>query len=251
MTVSAIKTKLKCILPLRALFLQEMNAQIRYNACHERGHSDLYLLAMDDTVIGYGSVKGRDGPARDAVFEFFVIRPFRKHAALLFRELLAASGATHVECQSNDALLSSLLHEHSSNIVADVILFEDHAVTEHVVPGVIIRPKERKDRVFTHTMEPAGDHVALFDGEVVATGGFLCHYNPPFADLYMEVREDRRKRGIGSFLLQEVKRACYLAGRVPAARCDAQNGASKATLLKAGMRESGFMLMGEVMAVSG
>jgi GNAT superfamily N-acetyltransferase len=250
MTVSAIKTKLKSILPLRALFLQEMNTQIRYNACHERGHSDSYLLTMDDIRVGYGSVKGRDGPARDAVFEFFVIRPFRKHVAFLFQELLAASGAAHVECQSNDKLLSSLLHERSSNISADVILFEDHVVTEHVVPGAIIRPKQRKDRPFDHTMEPVGDHVALFEGEVVATGGFLCHYNPPFADLYMEVREDRRKRGIGSFLLQEVKKACYLAGRVPAARCDAQNGASRATLLKAGMRESGSMLRGEVIAVS-
>jgi len=64
----------------------------------------------------------------------------------------------------------------------------------------------------------------------------------------MEVREDRRNRGIGSFLLQEVKKACYLTGRVPAARCDAQNAASKATLLKAGMRESGSILMGKVMS---
>ena len=39
-------------------------------------------------------------------------------------------------------------------------------------------------------------------------------------DLYTEVREDCCGRGFGSFLLLELKKECYLAGRVPAARCD-------------------------------
>ncbi len=39
-------------------------------------------------------------------------------------------------------------------------------------------------------------------------------------DLYTEDREDCCGRGFGSFLLQELKKECYLAGRVPAARCD-------------------------------
>ena len=45
--------------------------------------------------------------------------------------------------------------------------------------------------------------------EVVATGGFPLHYNIPFADLYMEVRKNCRKKGFGSFLIQELKKQCY------------------------------------------
>jgi GNAT superfamily N-acetyltransferase len=100
--------------------------------------------------------------------------------------------------------------------------------------------------VFEHRIEPVGDYVVELNGEVVATGGFSLHYNRPFADLYMEVREDRRGRGIGSFLVQELKKECYLAGRVPAARCDLRNAASRATLIKAGLRVCGFMLTGRV-----
>jgi GNAT superfamily N-acetyltransferase len=245
MTAEAAKVDLAAIQSLRALFLQENNFQIRYNACHERGWTDSYLLTLDGTPVGYGSTKGLDDiPARDCVFEFFVIRPFRKHASPLFRALLAASGASHIECQSNDLLLSSLLFGHATNIASNTVLFEDHAVTEHVVPGAVVRPRCDDDRIFAHTVEPVGDYVVVFQGEVVATGGFLRHYNLPFADLYMEVREDCRKRGFGSFLLQEVKKACYLAGRVPAARCNIQNTASRATLEKAGMRVCGFMLTG-------
>ena len=61
-----------------------------------------------------------------------------------------------------------------------------------------------------------------------------------------QVREDCRRRGFGSFLLQEVKKACYLAGRIPAARCGLENTASRATLIKAGLRVCGFMLTGHV-----
>jgi len=46
--------------------------------------------------------------------------------------------------------------------------------------------------------------------------------------------------------VQQVIRECYLAGRVPSARCNIENVASKATLLKAGLAIAGHMLMGEV-----
>lgn len=245
MTANVSKVELNTIQPLRTLFLQETNFQVRYNACHERGWTDSYLLELDGSRVGYASIKGLEEiRARDAIFEFFVIRSFRKHASSLFRQLLAASGARYVECQSNDLLLSSMLFEHATNIRANVTLFEDDAVTGHVVPGAVVRPRRDSDQIFRHAAEPAGDYVVVVDGEVAGTGGFLRHYNMPFADLYMEVREDCRKRGLGSLLIQEVKKACYLAGRVPAARCNLDNTASRATLVKAGMRVCGFMLTG-------
>lgn len=246
MRVIACKTELENIQPLRALYLQETNFQIRYNACHERDWTDSYLLTIDDLTVGYGSIKGQERDDRDTVFEFFVVPPFRRRASELFRQLLLASSAGLIECQSNDLLLSSMLYEFSSSVRADVVLFEDHSVTKLSVPGAIVRRSRPGDQIFGHTSEPVGDYVVELKGEVVASGGFLLHYNPPFADLYMEVREDRRRRGIGGFLLQEVKRECYLAGRVPAARCGIRNVASRATLTKAGLRVCGFMLLGEV-----
>ena len=125
-------------------------------------------------------------------------------------------------------------------------MFADHAVTDLVVPGAVVRRRRDDDRIFEHTGEPVGDYVVEVSGEIVGTGGFLLHYNFPFADLYMEVREDCRRKGFGSFLLQELKKECYLSGRVPAARCSVQNAASRAALLKAGLRVCGFMLKGVV-----
>jgi GNAT superfamily N-acetyltransferase len=240
------KTGLQTIQPLRALYLQETNFQIRYDACHTRGWTDSYLLTVDDIAVGYGSVRGQERDDRDTVFEYFVVQPFRRKASELFRMLLHASGAQFIECQSNDLMLSSMLYEFSPSVSADVVLFEDHAVTEHVVPGALARPRRADDRIFEHQAEPVGNYVVEMNGEVVATGGFLLHYNKPFADLYMEVREDCRRRGIASYLLQEIKRECYLAGRVPAARTGIRNLASRAALMKAGLRVCGFMLLGKI-----
>lgn len=51
-------------------------------------------------------------------------------------------------------------------------------------------------------------------------------------------------------LLQEVKRACYPAGRLPAARCAVSNTASRATVARAGFRISGYLQRGLIKAGS-
>jgi GNAT superfamily N-acetyltransferase len=244
-TLRAVRTDLTRIQPLRALFLGQANFQVRYHACHERGWTDAYALAVNGSDVGYGSVKGREIADRDTVFEFFVLPPFAGFASRLFGELLAASGATYIEAQSNDRLMSAMLFEFGRNINADMMLFEAHVQTNYTVPGAVFRRRREGDPVFAHAVEPVGDYVVEREGEIAATGGFLLHYNEPFADVFMEVAEPHRRRGIGTLLVQDVIKQCYLAGRVPAARCHLANAASRATLAKAGMRTCGFLLMGE------
>jgi RimJ/RimL family protein N-acetyltransferase len=247
MKLTAFKTELPEIESFRSLFLRENNFQIRYNACHERNWSDSYLLSADDIKIGYGSIKGKNNRGdRDSVFEFFVIPSFRKIASLIFAELVSASGAIFIECQSNDPFLLHMLYEFTQSIKAGVILFEDFRATEWILPGVIFRRRREDDVIFDHQIEPVGEYVLEIKEEVVATGGFMLHYNKPFSDLYMEVKTDERGKGLGSFILQELKKESYQSGRVPAARCDIQNKASKATLAKAGLKIAGFLLTGDI-----
>jgi GNAT superfamily N-acetyltransferase len=235
MKIAAQRVELNAILALRALFLEEANHQVRHNSRHERGWSDSYLLVVDGQNVGYGSIMGREIKDRDTVFEFFVIPPFRNRASDIFAQLVAAAKPAFIECQSNDHILAAMLFEFAHNISSDTILFEENSITDLAIPGVLVRRRQDSDATFSHSAEPVGEYVVELNGEIVATGGFLLHYNPPFADLYMEVREDCRRRGIGSFLLQEVKRECYLAGRVPAARTSIRNLASRACLSRAGL----------------
>lgn len=247
MTLSITQTDLKEILPLRSLFLQENNFQIRYNAYHERGWAYSYIIKLDKEKIGYGSIKGNEHRNdRDTLFEFYIIPSFRNISSVAFSELLSYSKAAFIECQSNDLLLSSLLYQYGQNINSSVILFEESRTSYIHIDKIIFRTRNMTDVVFEHKSEPVGDYVLELQGEVIATGGFLLHYNFPFADLYMEVKEGHRRKGFGSFLIQEIKKQCYLAGRVPAARCNIDNSASKATLMKAGLKIAGLMLFGAI-----
>jgi GNAT superfamily N-acetyltransferase len=247
MQLNAIKTSLQEILLLRNLFLQENNFQIRYNAQHERGWSDSYLITYKEEQIGYGSVAGKDNISdRDSIFEFYIIPSFRNFASLAFLELIHASQASYIICQSNDLLLSSMMFEFAQNINADTVLLQEDFTSSISIENIIFRKRNDNDVVFEHKAEPVGDYVLELNKEVVATGGFLLHYNMPFADLYMEVKEDCRRKGFGSYLIQEIKEQCYLAGRVPAARTGLDNIASRKTLIKAGFKIAGFMLVGSI-----
>jgi GNAT superfamily N-acetyltransferase len=247
MTLKAFKTELPEILALRNLFLQENNFQLRYNACHERGWTDSYMLTLQGERIGYGAVRGQEKHSdRDTIFEFYLLPSYRDIISLGFDELLRCSKASWIECQSNDKILTPLLFEFGQNINSPVILFEDNIKTTMRLEHLVFRKRKQGDLMFKHQVEPMGDYVLARGDEILATGGFLLHYNKPFADLYMEVREDWRRQGLGSLLIQEVKRECYLAGRVPAARCNMENMASRATLLKGGLRIAGYMLLGSV-----
>src|SRR3954453_18199431 len=140
MIIKVVKGDLAEILPLRNLFLQECNFQIRYNACHERGWTDSYILKCNDDKIGYGSIKGNENTKdRDTVFEFYVIPSFRNIAAVAFSELVRVSATTFIECQTNDLLLSSLLYQNGQNINANTVLFDDNVKTSLKINNVIFR----------------------------------------------------------------------------------------------------------------
>ena len=243
--LAAVRADLARIRPLREMFLADAAFQVRYHAYHERGWTDSYVLTLGDADIGYGSVKGREIADRDTVFEFFVLPAFEHSATRLFGDLLAACGATHIEAQTNDALMAAMLFEFGRQIRADVMLFTACLRTHHVVPGAVFRTRRDGDAVFAHTTEPVGNFVVERDGEIAGTGGFLLHYNEPFADVFMEVAEPHRRQGIGSFIVQEIVKQCYLHGRIPSARCHIGNVASRATLAKAGMRRCGFLLVAD------
>jgi GNAT superfamily N-acetyltransferase len=263
MNCTATPIALPGILDLRAQFLQENNFQIRYDSVHRRGWSTSWLITLDGTPIGYGSTMGQEKrEVHDTIFEFYILPTHLHRAFLAFETLLAASKAIYVETQSNLTLLPTMLFTYIRDIVSHVTLFSAGPTTnlqpvntvfgadpstQPQPPGTaLFRPWRDGDKAFDHTSEPTGDFVLAVNEEIVATGGFLLHYNAPFADLYMEVKPEHRQKGLGSYLIQELKRECYAAGRVPAARCNNVNTASRATLLKGGMTIAGNMLLGKI-----
>jgi hypothetical protein len=236
--LSAKSVSLDEIRAWRDLFRQEMHCQIVHDSLHPRpGWTQTWQLEADGAPAGYGSiVLGGPWTGTRTVFEFYVLPPRRTLVFDLFATLLAASNATAVMAQTNDTLLTVMLHAKTHNLVSESIVFEDKLTTAHAANGAALRRRG----------EPDNDWVLELGGEVAAKGGILYHYNRPYGDIYMEVAEPFRRRGLGCFLVQELKRICYEMGSVPCARCNPGNEASKKTLQKAGFVPYAHILTGSL-----
>lgn len=235
--------------PLRELYRREMHCQIIHDSWLGRGWVDPYLLTIDGATVGYGLVGGIRAENKVIVIEYFVLSQARAAALPLFRRMVEVSGAQEVETQSNDRLTTLMLYDCVPEIESRVVLFEDKVTTHFTVDGATFRKFDAArdaGRVLGRTADEPDEWLIEADGEVVAAGGLLFHYNPPYGDIYMEVAEAHRRRGYGSFLVQELKRAAYEMGKIPAARCNAENVGSRATLQKAGMHPCGRMLAGKI-----
>jgi GNAT superfamily N-acetyltransferase len=240
--------RLDVILALREEYRREMNCQIVHDSWHRRGFTQSYLFTVAGQVVGYGAMGGSQGAPRTTAKEFFVRPGYRNGALPIFRRFLSVGGAMTIEAQTNDALLFEMLNQSAVVVSSDTILFADAGVTRLGVPGVTLRPVTWLDRrrMFPHTHEPVGDWGLEVDSRIVATGGILYHYNPPYGDIYMEVAPPFRRRGYGAYLVQELRRICREGGHVPAARTGWDNAASRRTLQRAGMKVCGRIVTGRL-----
>lgn len=225
------------VLPWRDLYRQEMNCQIVHDAFHARpGWTEAKLLYVDGQMTGYGLIVVR-GPwqGKPTVCEFYALPQWRGRAFDLFDELLRSSQAVGIEVQSNDSLATVMLHAFADAVKSESILFHDRLTTTLRPVGAIFGPSTS-----------AGEWTVEVDGEVVAKGGILFHYNRPYGDIYIEVAEPFRRRGFGSYLVQELKRVAYEGGSIPSARCNPSNLASRRTLQKSGFVPCAHMFSGVV-----
>ncbi len=246
MQIAVRRVEYASVQELREMWRQEAGCQIVRDSLLGRGLATPFVVRVDGRIAGYGAVRRRIDPGR--LTEFYVVPEFRRHARELCGALLAESGATAVEAQTNMPSMVTMLYDFATRIRQEAVLFHDASATDLTCPGAAfrsLRPQEAAT-VFKHRSEPVGAWCIEVDGAIVATGGALDHYNPPYVDLHMEVAEPARGRGYGSFLVQALKRTCRERGKVPAARCNPGNLPSRRCLEKAGMLPCGRLLVGGV-----
>jgi GNAT superfamily N-acetyltransferase len=236
MNLSSKAASLGDILPWRDMYRQEMNCQIIHDSIHSRpGLTEEYCLCAGSTAVGYGSVAvGGPWKGTPTLYEFYVLPSYRVHVFELFRALLTISGAVMINVQSNDPLITVMLHTFGRDVTNEAILFHDKWTTALLPTGATFRGATPGDLPDVSDDQLKWHGVVELDGATAATGGILFHYNRPYGDIYMDVAEPFRRRGLGSFLVQELKRVCYEGGNIPAARCGPDNVASRCTLQKAG-----------------
>src|SRR3954468_3845177 len=187
MNLSARPTSLAAIADLRELYRREMNCQIMGDSLHTRpGWTKSWLLCTNDETAGYGTI-AIAGPWKDkpTVTEFFIVPPHRLRIFDLFETFLAASNPIAIETQTNAPLLCTVLHTYAKNIAAEAILFHDKITTTMTLPGVAFRRANPSELIAASEdgLDTSADYVLEENGKIVATGGILYHYNPPYGDI--------------------------------------------------------------------
>lgn len=248
MQLSATVVPVQAILTWRDLFRAERQYQIVHDSLHGReGWTQSYQLNVGPTAVGYGSV-AIAGPWKGTrtVFEFFVAPDYHFRASELFAVFVQAAKVKAFEVQTNDVLLTTLLQPWCSGATCESIVFHDRTTTALPANGAAFRRATADDapKIFDHQGEPRGEWLLQVEGAIAATGGILFHYNRPYGDIYMETAVPFRRQGLGSYLVQELKRTCREGGSVPCARCNPVNLASRKTLEKAGFVPCAQILVG-------
>lgn len=238
MSIAVRPSSLPSIKHLRDEFRREAGCQIVHDSFLPRGLADIFALFLDDRLVGYGAVSNRYDPGR--VVAFYLDPDARGSLDEVARRFIEVSGASEIEAQTNLPLMKRLLDGWGVNPVCEKLLFDAGVTTQLECTCGTVRERADADT------GPEGEWVLDVDGRVVAAGGVLTHYNPPYEDVYMEVVEGERRNGYGSYFVQELKRLCVDRGGIPAARCNPDNIASRRTLEKAGMTVCGRLLVGAV-----
>ncbi len=132
----------------------------------------------------------------------------------------------HQSRDLSSGLGKSLFRKAEKRELDDIVRFYQ-ANTEG--PGEWIEP-------FLHTRLNRGELFVLYEQQTLIAAGecIPSQQQPPYADLGMVVARSYRGRGVGSFLLTQLKKHCYEMGWRPICSCEAANRASKRAIEKAG-----------------
>src|SRR5689334_13595377 len=123
MDIQVRRVEYKDIEIMRELYREEARCEIVHDSFLARKLAEPYLIFANGRVAGYGAIGNKYPP--NCLTEFYIVPHLRQFALAMYRALLAVSGATQVEAQTNMPLMLLMLYDCAININSEVLLFED------------------------------------------------------------------------------------------------------------------------------
>lgn len=191
------------------------------------------------------------------LLRFYLVERYQARAQELFRWIISTCSIQQAIASTIEPLYFSLCLDLQSSVALHSYLFRDHQRAELVsaLSTSSFRKASKTElddlvRFYQANTEGPGKWIEGFLRErltreelfvlyerqtLVATGECIpSQQQPPYADLGMVVAQAYRGRGLGSFMLSQLKQYCYETGWKPICSCAADNRASKKAIEKAG-----------------
>jgi predicted acetyltransferase len=224
------------------------------------GLSPHYEMVVDGERVGYFAAKnGR-------LLQFFVADEFLPRASALFDAVLADGELSSASVSTVEPMFLSLCLDRQTDVSINSYLFHDHHPVQpqlSVYPHAQFRPgiladlaplvqfyQENNEYEDTEAIEEGAgglepyarelienEQVFLLVDAGVILGIGECRHSEtqkPYADVGMITHYQHRQRGIGVFILAQLKESCYSHYVKPICSCAFDNIASRKTIEKAG-----------------
>ena len=220
-------------------YVQELYAEERV------WESEYFIIKVDSAMAGYICV-GAD----KTLYEFYLMKSALLLSQEIFKYLIDMKYITSAYCKSFDHLLLSLCFDFYKQAVCSAYMFRDDIGmkdSSRKNMDIFVRLAGKDD--IGSIIEMSGDffcgleenisreEVFVFYADDVLLGAGSCKKvwdGMNFYDIGMVVAEGHRNKGIGTFIISNLKEYCYNNGRIPVCGCSYKNHASKKTLEKAG-----------------
>ncbi|MEO8971600.1 MAG: GNAT family N-acetyltransferase [Ktedonobacteraceae bacterium] len=215
-------------------------------------HATFWEIHDYERRIGYFCVD-----ANNYLLRFHLFADYQVQAQEIFRWIVSNYGIQYAITSTIEPLYFSLCLDLQVGITNHSYLFRDNKRIElsSGLNNSIFRKAEKSElddivRFYQANTAGTGEWIEAFVKErhareelfvlherqtLVATGECIpSQKQVPYADLGMIVAQEYRGRGLGSFMLTQLKKRCYEAGWRPICSCAADNHASKRAIEKAG-----------------
>lgn len=220
-------------------------------------HATFWEIQDREQHVGYFCIGSNNSLLRFHLLENYQFENYRARSQEIFRWIVSTYDIQYAIASTIEPLYFSLCLDAQIGIELHSYLFRDNQRIElpsSLNRGIFRRAEksELADIVgfyrantegpgewiepFLHKRLNREELFVLYDQQtLVATGECIpSQQQPPYADLGMVVAQSHRRRGLGSFMLTQLKHHCYEAGWKPICSCAADNHASKKAIEKAG-----------------
>ena len=215
-------------------------------------HATFWEIQDGEQGAGYFCTGSDNELLRFHLFENYLVR-----AQEIFRWIVSTQGIQYAITSTIEPPYFSLCLDLQVGITLHSYLFRDNKRIDlsSGLSNSIFKQAEKKElddivRFYQTNTEGSGEWVEVFLRKRIALAELFVLYDrqtlvatgecipsqkqTPYTDLGMVVTQSRRGRGLGSFMLTQLKQHCYEVGWKPICACAADNHASKRAIEKAG-----------------
>lgn len=212
--------------------------------------SKYYKIEYNSRSVGYAIID-----TKQILWEFYLEEKVHMHSQEIFQYLIDMKYILAAECKTYDYLLMSLCHDFQKTCEGSAYLFRDYSeigYPDNRFADITIRLADmvdydnlkvlnqmEEDVEFFHDLKEEINNqevlVFLRENRLLGAGTFKKIWkDQSYRDIGMVVAKEHRKKGLGTFILIQLKEYCDQHDLAPVCGCWYYNYASKRTLEKAG-----------------